>query len=472
MQRKVWVFIVLALVVVIGVGGYFYYAGSQSTVRDFSRFPYDVRFSDEIVVESAAGRMALVRREGGWQMAEPVESALDEAVRERLEVVLASDFFVDMMAKADEEGGGHRRLASPTIVTFSKDGQVIVQLTLGTGQTLATANSERRWFFVQGDAMVYRVFVPLYDVGMLFEVPPSGWRDRRWVDMDADGITSMVFKTAVDAFALDRLGQPSAKNPRGWRVAWARGEDIGPFEPDDFVMDERRIATILDLVAPLYVDDFADGVLWEAVKGSGAGARIQIHGAGPVVNLEVGGEIDPEAFPAFRSLGEGARFVHIVGRQEVAVMTARRLLGILPLFDDLRTKSVWAFSPSRLASVSVRVYARQWQYAPGQGGLWMGYEGSDAALLDEGALAGFVKTLTGLQALRFATPAERDESLHAAQVDIFLDDAAEPAYQLRIGQSHQGLYRLARVNEGPVFVLPEAIIGILLSDLRLGSAQP
>ncbi|MCL2325722.1 MAG: DUF4340 domain-containing protein, partial [Proteobacteria bacterium] len=363
-------------------------------------------------------------------------------------------------------------LAPPTTVTFSRAGQVIVRLTLGTGQTLGTANSERRWFFVQGDAMAYRVFVPLYDVGTLFEVPPSGWRDRRWVDIEAGGITSMVFETAVDAFSLDRLGQPSAKNPQGWRVAWARGEGIDPFDSDGFVIDERRIATIIDLVAPLYVDDFADGLSWEAVRGSGAGARIQIHGAGPAMTLEVGGEVGAEVFPAFRALGEGARFVHIAGRQEVAVMTARRLLGILPLFDDLRTKSVWEFSSSRLASVSVRVYARQWRYAPGQDGVWMGYEGGEAVSLDEGALAGFVKMLIGLQALRFATPAEKDEPLHAAQVDVFLDDADEPAYQLRLGQSHQGLYRLARVNEGPVFVLPEAIAGILLSDLRLGSAQP
>ena len=469
MQKK-WLLLCLLIAVcaAAGIGVYGYNASSQHTVGDFSYFPYELRHSDRIIFNRDGSDFELVRENGNWHISSPINAPLSEWGQNALNILMTSRVFVDTRepAKFTADGSDYRRAQNDVSVEFFKGNERIVRMTIGAGKREETSDAERRWVFVDGDDSAYRVFVPLTDFGETLSQPLSAWRNTLLAQIDSRNVTKIAYYTMADDIMLDRQGTISDDNPQGWRVARAIGRDIDDASLKTFVIDERRVATILDMTAPLYVDDFADGISWEDAAVQGARAQIRLTHDDTVTTFEIGDEIDDTQYPQFKSLGDGARFARLQNSAQVAVISARRLLGMMPGFNDLRTKKVWKLSSSSFSCIELRMGARTWKYHPGNTKAWIVSENGNTSAVQENKLITFIKTLSNLEVLRYATSDEKNENLNAAEIRVYENNAETPTHKMTFGGSHDGIYRFAQADDGPVFALPEIIARILFDDIR------
>ncbi len=472
-MRNKWLILclLLAIFAVGGIGIYLYQTSAKHTVGDFSSFPYAVQQADKLVFERGADRFEIARIHGVWRVTQPIEAALSEWGTGALDQLMRSRIFVDTREPANSSlaGEDYRRQANAVTVGFWNGETPIARVTVGSGKREATADAERRWFFVEGDETAYRVFVPLTDIGDVLMQPLSAWRDTLLSRIDARDITKITYRTIADELVLDRNGEASADNVQGWRIATASGRDIDSDALEKFVIDERRVATILDLLSALFVDDFADGVSWEKAAPKGVLATIEVAHGEKVTVLEVGDEIDYQQYPQYALHGEGARFIRLAGASQIAVVSARRLLGMMPGFSDLRSKKVWQLASTSFSAIEVRYGAEKRRYQPGDAKVWVDVEDGVQHAVDEAKLIAFIKVLSKLEALRYATQEERTESLNAGEILIFEHGSTEPAHKIVLGGSHEGLYRFAQADGGPVFAISEVITKILLDDIRVSS---
>ena len=470
--------IALCLFACIGVGALALWTHtSPQTVRDFSTFPYSIQAFDKLVLTQHGQTFEIERvplAQGGiWQITSPVRAPLSDwglSVIERLSKAPA--IYIDMREPAQWTNVGEdpRHLPDDTRVEaeFLRGGKTIAKLTFGQGKREATANAERRWVFVEGDDTAYRVFTPLYDFGAPFLAPMRSWRNTLLLAIDAHQISAIHTRTVQDEITLDRQGEANENNPQGWRIADYSGTDISKDALAHFRIDDRRVATILDLISPLYVDDYADGVMWSSIAPNGPAASIDIQLNDTTQTLEIGPEIDPKLWPAFAVFGEGARFAHLKGDETTAILTARRLLGIMPSLNDLRTKKIWQLRTDTLSAIEITVHDKTIRYRPSSetSQAWQGECDGVVSEVRVPGLISLVKNVSGLEALRYATAEETGVALDEASVRIYENGKAEPSHVILMSAPQKNLFRFAKADDGPLFAISEGIAGMILSDIR------
>ena len=271
---------------------------------------------------------------------------------------------------------------------------------------------------------------------------------------------------------LDRQGTADETNPQGWRVADFSSQALPSDVLKNFRIDERRVATILDLLSPLYADDMADGVSWSSLVTHTPSASIEIRTDEKNLTLEIGPEIDLKQWPAFTGLGEEARFAHRKGDETTFILSGRRLLGLMPSIHDLRTKKIWRLRTDTLSGVEVTVGERTLFYRPSASKTWQAEEAGTVSEVREAGLVALIKGLSGLEALRYATAEEASVSLQAARIRIYENGDDSVAHQIVFSEPQQALFRFARVDDGPIFAISEGLADMLLTDIRQTNAYP
>ena len=447
---------------------------TRHTVSDFSVYPCDFSKADMIAIDEPGRHIELVRDGQAWSMRVPYSERLDAGAEEQLKHFLNASLLID--EKRDGSESDVLRSENRTKVSFSASGKALCGFELGRGFKLPTVDSERRW--ILADGMAYRTFIPLTDYGPLFEQPTAGWRSRNWLNLDTDSVQSLEFLTSGEQFRLARTGTKSQANPQGWRMEWAKQGDAD-IDLSLFILDERRVATVIDLLTPLIVDDWADvsDDVRDAMKFGGA-LKIGTTAGDHVIYL--GQEVDFEKNPEYRRLGEGTRYIRLDEEARVGIINVYRLMGVFPGFDDMRTKHVWQLVTEKFSGIEIRVGESCVRYGACPGGHWCARECGDAqadgAVLKATALGNYLKVLTSLQAVRYATAEERDAvDLNGAEVTVFEGGADGGQYVLRLSEPVKGRYRYAQVvqhkSDGStvssgVFLVTEAICRLLLEDLR------
>ena len=153
-----------------------------------------------------------------------------------------------------------------------------------------------------------------------------------------------------------------------------------------------------------------------------------------------------------------------------------RLMGVFPSFDDMRTKHVWHLVTEKFSGIEIRVGESCVHYGACSGGHWCARKcssGGEETALKATALGNYLKVLTSLQAVRYATAEEREAAdLSGAEVTVY---EGEARYVLRMSEPVKGKYRYAQVTHydsdgntvpGGLFLVTEAISRLLLEDLR------
>lgn len=476
-------FILLACLLACLVSGITFFVmrhAPSGTVRDFSDFPYAIETFDRLVLTQHGQSFEIAREAQAqgetWRIVSPIEASLGDwgiSVLQRLSK--PRSLFIDIMEPAQlPTQEDYRRLPAEETVTaeFLRDGRRLAKMTFGKGKREATANAERRWVFVDGDETAYRVFTPLYDFGTPFFSPMRAWRDTRILSLDAHVIRAIHYRTAQDVLTLDRQGTADETNPQGWRVADFSSQALPSDVLKNFRIDERRVATILDLLSPLYADDMADGVSWSSLVTHTPSASIEIRTDEKNLTLEIGPEIDLKQWPAFTGLGEEARFAHMKGDETTFILSGRRLLGLMPSIHDLRTKKIWRLRTDTLSGVEVTVGERTLFYRPSASKTWQAEEAGTVSEVREAGLVALIKGLSGLEALRYATAEEASVSLQAARIRIYENGDDSVAHQIVFSEPQQALFRFARVDDGPIFAISEGLADMLLTDIRQTNAYP
>ena len=326
----------------------------------------------------------------------------------------------------------------------------------------------------------YRTFVPLMDFGPMFEQPVSAWRMREFFKLGTADIISIELWSAREHFKVDRQGSPTADNPQGWRMVSASAND-NPVETAHFELDERRIATVVELMTPFMVDDWADGLSQLEIASFQFGGGITVGAKDRAYRIQIGPEVDFTQHPEWMPAGEGARYIRVEGDKRIGIISSRRLLGIFPSLDDMRTKRVWDADSTHLAAIEVQVGSHCLRYKPQRANVWesaaclSSETAIEAKAIPDKELANYAKVINALQAVRYATPEEKaDISLKSAEVRLYMDAPDHLAYRLTLSDSIKNLYRYAQVwrgnvdgseELGPIFVLSEGICRLLLSDL-------
>lgn len=448
----------------------------QHTVSDFSVYPCDFSQSDTITIDDPGRHIELVREGFDWSMRVPYSERLDLGAEEQLKHFLNASILIDEKRIGSESELEVLRSENRTKVLFSSSGNPLCGFELGRGYKLPTVDSERRWILTEGAA--YRTFIPLMDYGPLFEQPTAGWRSRSWLNLETDSVQSLEFRTSGEQFRLSRTGQKSQSNPQGWRMEWAhQGED--DVDLSLFGLDERRVATVIELLTPFIVDDWAEipESHREAMKFGGV-LKIGTVSGDHVVYL--GEEVDFERYPEYRRLGEGTRYVRLDEETRIGVINVYRLMGVFPSFDDMRTKHVWDLETEKFSGIEIRVNGSCVRYGAGSTGRWCALacrgESGEETPLKATTLGNYLKVLTTLQAVRYATAEERESAdLSGAEVEIFEGGEDVGSYILRLSASVKERYRYAQVTRrrtdgslvsSGVFLTTEAISRLLLEDLR------
>ncbi|MBR4985418.1 MAG: DUF4340 domain-containing protein [Proteobacteria bacterium] len=448
------------------------------TVSDFSVYPCAYSGADRIVIKQSGRETELSRESGEWRLLKPVDEAVDMDAGVALNNFMFSKLFVDRHETVTDESWGAYAGEVSTHVGFYKGGAELCSFELGSGEKTGDVDSERRWVRSGGDA--YRAYVHLLDFGRVFEQPTAGWRDRRWLKLPTSAIDVLEVSSAGERYVADRGGVRSAENPQGWRLAsaWRDGE----MDVSGFVLDERRIATIVDLVTPLMVDDWVDDLSDQGEVNYGGRLKVISHGT-PYV-IEIGDEVDYTRHPELSRVGAGGRYIRLEGDQRVGIVSRQRVMGLFPGLDEMRSKQVWSVDTQRLAGIEVHTDIACQRYMPSGRDVWSVYgcagEGEASPRpISAQALGTYAKVLTSLKAVRYVTSEERERVGQALaggswRVMLYMDDMSEADYELVLSESYEKMYRYARVitrgaggleRVGPIFVITEGIAHLLLEDL-------
>ncbi|MBQ8036100.1 MAG: DUF4340 domain-containing protein [Proteobacteria bacterium] len=448
------------------------------TVSDFSVYPCAYRGADRIVIAQQGHETEFSRASGDWRLTRPVDEAVDMDAGVALNNFMFSKLFVDRHEVVTDESWKSYAGDVVTAVKFFKGEQELCAFELGVGEKKGDVDSERRWIRSGNDA--YRAYVHLLDFGRVLEQPTAGWRDRRWLQLSTSSIERLEVGSAGERFVADRSGERSAENPQGWRIvsAWRDGE----IDVSGFRIDERRIATVVDLVTPLMIDDWVDDLSdQDGVTYSG---KLGVTSNGTSYVIEIGDEVDLSRHPEFSRLGEGARYIRVEGDKRVGVASRQRVMGLFPGIDEMRSKRVWSIDTSRLAGVDVRKGEACVRYLPAGPEQWAvhacpGETEAGVRPISARALGLFAKALMRLEAVRYVNGEELSRVLPelsegGARVLLYMDDLSAVDHEVVLSRSYEKMYRYARVSErgadgveasGPVFVIAESLASILLEDL-------
>ena len=473
MKKKI--IILCVAVVILCVAAFILIPRVQHTVSDFSVYPCDFSKANAIVIDEPTRHVEFVREGRDWFMRAPYSERLDAGAEEQLKHFLNSSILIDEKREGGESELAVFRSENGTKVSFMADGKALCGFELGRGFKLPTVDAERRW--ILADGVAYRTFIPLTDYGPLFEQPTAGWRARNWLNLETDSVQSIEIRTAGEQFRLSRTGMKSQTNPQGWRMEWARQGEVD-VDLSLFILDERRVATVIELLTPLIVDDWAD-VSDEAREAMKFGGVMKIGTTSGEHVIYFGSEVDFDVHPEYRRLGEGTRYIRLDEEKRVGVINVYRLMGVLPGFDDMRTKQVWRLETERFAGIEIRVGESCVRYGACGVGQWCARacgDATDGVPLKPTALGNYLKVLTSLQAVRYATAEERESvDLSGAEVSVIEGGDGAERYELKMSEPVKGRYRFAQVVRhkadggtvsSGVFLVTEAISRLLLEDLR------
>lgn len=475
--------IVIALaVVVVGIGVLVF--GSmfkrQHTVSDFSVYPCEFKKADRIVIAQSGGETELSRISGEWRLTRPVQEVVDMDAGVALNNFMFSKLFVDRHETVTDESWQAFANAVPTQVSFYLNGEALCGFELGSGEKTGDVDSERRWVRSGNDA--YRAYVHLLDFGRVLEQPTAGWRDRRWLQFSTSSIESVGITSIGEQFEADRTGAKSADNPQGWRVTSAKDASLEAVDVSSFEIDPRRIATVVDLLTPLMVDDWADDLSDdEHINYNGS---LQVRSSGTLYKIEIGDEVDYARHPRLSRIGPGARYVRVSGDSRVGVISRQRVMGLFPSLDEMRSRKVWSIDTKRLAAIDVESSEACVRYQPASSAHWAavgcpGRPEEPARPIPADALGTYAKVLMSLEAVRYVSPSEREQAsaeLSPGQyrISLYMDDLSAVDHEIVLSRSFDKMYRYARVVSrgadgsevsGPAFVISEGIATLLLSDL-------
>lgn len=475
-MKKIIIILAIALII-LGIAAGIILSGHRHTVSDFQVFPCQFYKADQITI--AHQQQIQFEKKGQiWQLSKPSQEPVEPQAMQQLAQFLYAKMLVDDQRELTPQTHQSLAIPNPTVVKFYHAGEELCEFELGQGQKYATADSERRWVFMGDKA--YRAFVPLMDFGPMFEQPLSAWRIREFFSLGTRDILSLEIQSNREHFKVDRQGTQRRGNPQGWRLASANTSEM-PVDIAKFKIDERRIATVVELLTPFIIDDWADNLSPDEIQQMQYGGSITVGTQKRDYRIQIGPEVNYTQHPEWMNLGEGARYIRVDGDERIGLISSRRLLGIFPALDDMRTKSVWDADSTHLAAIEIQVNANCLRYQPKGADVWVSTAclhadtQVDSKTIPNTELANYAKVINSLQAVRYATPEEKSEiTLGAVQIRLFMDEPTHLAYILNMSESIRNLFRYAQVqseNEngqmtaGPIFVLTEGISKILLSDL-------
>lgn len=467
--------IIGVILVILGTCFFLTRSKTRHTVSDFAPYPCDFRAADEIEIEAPGRHMVLTRKNAPWHLSAPYEEALDDGARAELETFMRGKMFVDEKHALDDITRRDFSHEIPTKVSFKHNGTSLCSFELGKSLQLPTADAERRYLIDEKNHVVYRAFVPLMDFGLLLEQPTAGWRMKKYYDAGGEAIGSLSFLSGTESYELDRLGEKTIQRTSGWRLSKAErnGENV---DLSRFELDDTRVDTVINLLSPLYVDDWAYDLTAEeraAIQYNGA---VVFRVGDETHTLHIGTEADLSKHPQWLVFGDGSRYVKFDDSETIALMSFQRLMGIFPSLDDMRSKKVWSLEASQFAAIEIEqngVCTRYRPIAPDTWGAAVCDSADAPSEIPNRVLALFTKALLSLQAVRYVPSFELDSaesmlSVPDAVIRVYSGDTAELSATLSLSAPLKSLFRYARVSypndteNMPIFVISEGSAAILL----------
>ena len=482
-SKKTIIIICLVIILIIGTWICIYLMQSKKhTVSDFAIYPCPFQKADKIKMFSEHQQVTLQKQQQKWKMIAPYQEGINSGAEMALNQFLASKMLIDEKREITSEEKVKLESDHPTHVAFYQNDKELCAFELGRGYKLPTVDSERRWMFPKDTSLAYRTFVPLQDFGTLFEQPVSGWRILQMLEFSLSSIETIEVWTQGESWKIDKNGSKSTTNPMGWRLADAKST-LDTVDVEHFDIDIVRVSTILELMTPFYVDDWADRLPDDEKRLIQFGGKLTVQSHGKMYELSIGSEVDLSKHPEYRYLGEGARYIQLKGSPRVGVVSAQRLMGIFPSLDDMRTKDVWHVDTSHLSKIEIHSGDACLNYMPGTAQQWEAVacvispeSDEKPVLIHPEALGNYAKTVTSLQAVRYVSAEEKPLAVTllsqpAAEVQLYFDHEALPQKTLVLSEPQNALYRYATVRHadntsGPVFVITDGIARLLLTDLR------
>lgn len=434
----------------------------QHTVKNLNRVPCAFDQVNRLQIDGIES-MTMVKNREGWSFEAPVREEVDRGAQGALNRFLGAKMFYDDVRDCREAPCERLKSDRPVHVVMSHDETPVCAFELGNGSKLGTYDAERRWIFI--DDTAYRAFIPMMDFGPLLEQPIAGWRNRLALDVAMNDIESLDILSPNESYSLDKLGAKTEKNPQGWRVKSAQieGKDI---DVERFKIDEMRIATVIELITPFYVDD------WVTTEEKTTMGEIVVHTTRGEQRIGIGRAIEGSAASW---IGEGARFVHVGDR--TGIISLQRLSGIFPSLNDMRSRRVWNPEIDQLATIELKTPEGCLRYQPKNRENWTSEKCDDGANkhdIPPENLGKLARALQYLEAYRFALPDEIADFQVQSTLTFSYGLENQPKYRLEMSPQTQGVSRFARIlafSEGgvveavPAFVLAENVAAILLESL-------
>ena len=478
--------ILLTVLLILAIAiGFIVSKQRKHTVSDFAFYPCPYVQSDHVIITTPSTKVHFQKSHNGWEITQPYQEAINLDAETALNTFLASKLLIDEKRTVSQEERQRLQSDHPTHVTFLKGTQELCGFEIGRGYKLPTVDSERRWIFPDDTSDAYRTFVPLQDFGEMFEQPLAGWRQLQMLPISTASIRAIEVWTQNESYKLRRSDQKNAKNPMGWKLIRAQS-DIDAVDVDNFEPDYLRISTIIDLLTPFYIDDWASDLSEEEKSAITFGGKLTLTLSESTKEIQIGSEVDLSKHPQWQYLGAGARYIQIRGDSKLGIISAQRLMGIFPSLDDMRTKDVWHIDSEHLSKIEIQVGTACVKYTPASPQQWQGSlcqpesDNPDSPVdIHPEALGNYAKTLTSLQAVRYISAEEKPLaatllSEPAAEIRLFFDHEETPQKTLVLSEIQKNLFRYARVITrdslpGPTFILTSGITQLILTDLRYDS---
>lgn len=454
----------------------------KHTVSDFAFYPCQFIQSNKIDITSQTQKLTLQKSGSNWEIIHPYHEILNMDAESALNTFLASKMMIDEKRTVSAQERERLQSDHPTHVTFYNGTQELCGFELGRSYKLPTVDSERRWLFPDNTSDAYRTFVPLQDFGELFEQPLAGWRQLQMLNLSVSAIRAIEIWTQNESYKLDRSGQKSQKNSMGWQLVSAKSE-TDTIDTEQFELDDIRVSTVLELLTPFYLDDWANDIPQEEKSSIVYGGKLILTLPNSIQILQIGSEVDLSKHPEWQYLGPGTRYVQVKGDPRLGIISAQRLMGIFPSLDDMRSKDVWHIDSEHLSKIEIQVGTACVKFTPGSSGQWQGSDCSsetdspDSPIdIHPESLGNYAKTLTSLQAVRYAAASEKPVAATLlsnpdAELRLFFDHEETPQTTLVLSDVQNNLFRYARVQHrdkipGPIFILTDGIARLILTDLR------
>ena len=434
------------LALVVAAAGWKLSGGEKSTEPDAGYEVPKLDDLDKLEIVEGEKRTVLVKKDGKWRLAEPIDFPVDKVAAEDLDKAFANGLGTDLKGLGDDPAKYSLGDDAPTVTVFAGGAQK-AKFALGNEVDIKATGAKRTWIRPEGKG-IFRAQAGLRTV-LLRDL--EKWRYKQITNFKEDDVTGVVMN--YDGLKVT-LARKAGDKPEGatksvgvWTVT----------DPPGVELDSGAVDRWVGAVGRLRIDKFQDDAQPAAAGLDKPRATYTITTNTGDVVLHIGGDL-----PAVEAK-EGARkeepdtYLSLAGEKWIYSAKAWGVRSAFKKLGDLRPKEVLTLEKEKIVKLRFTPDGEETPIEVIKGEKGWVVVGRESESADQSLIDALLRTVTALRASKLAESNQTVGQLGLApesrhQIVIGMDGSESTV--INLGSSVEGKDdRWAQVGDGQIFLL-------------------